>query len=398
MTNRNREYFRNYLADLPRTYLPLTRKICYRTLPQLILPESRVTAFDMTFDHISNAITHELYDAIAASFTNIAEKLEMKEVDRNGIDQVLNELKKTKIKKKKIQEIEIDYIKQLTERALAFKPSLQDHNRENNKPSGTFDSDVDGLCIDTLHDIYNIHRCFLFTNYRLIEYPQAKFLNDFQNNKYFSKYKANSVFSHMIKSIESNQIPSIDLFPQYIIDDDMYTIWNIFFATSHLSEKIRNSNIVDVQVFSLKVVVIPNRVVSVYDPLITFPHSISDINYYLKEQQCESLVKPFFLPLKHSGRLISAMMSILMALEFVDGVGSLIIIVDRRRRISDILYAVIPPDSKKNQFSELDSNYFLSLKFNINFNQTQNGIKCHLFYGCNSNSYTRFYPEHLTSI
>eukprot|EP01084_Bolivina_argentea_P021080 39153_1 len=173
----------------------------------------------------------------------------------------------------------------------------------------------------------------------------------------------------MIQSIQANKIPSIDLFPQYIIDDDIYTIWNIFFTTSHLVNKLRNSNkrnTVNMQVFSLKVVVIPNRVVSVYDPQIIFEDSIGDINWYLKEKQCTSLVKPFFLPLKQSEQL-SAMMCILMPLEFVDGVDSVIIIVDRS---SDILYAVIPPDSKKTKFSELYSNYFLSLKFNISFKQT----------------------------
>eukprot|EP01084_Bolivina_argentea_P230418 388680_1 len=136
-------------------------------------------SFDMTFDDIANAIAHELYDKIAASFMNIVNKLQVLNVNRNNIDHVLNELEKKKLKKKKIQKIEIACIKQLTERALTFKPSLPVswNNRtikdRNNEGYGdAFDKKVDGLCINTLHDIYNVHSCFLFTNYQQKQYPQ----------------------------------------------------------------------------------------------------------------------------------------------------------------------------------------------------------------------------------
>ncbi len=81
----------------------------------------------------------------------------------------------------------------------------------------------------------------------------------------------------------------------------MYAICNIFFTISHLVDKLCNSNkinTVEIPVFSLKI--------------------------------------------------------ILRALEFVQGIDSLIIIVDRK---SSVVYVAIPPDSMKTVFPELDSNY-----------------------------------------
>eukprot|EP01084_Bolivina_argentea_P087931 158752_1 len=167
----------------------------------------------------------------------------------------------------------------------------------------------------------------------------------------------------MIKCIESHLIPSIDLFPQYIIDDDMYDIWNIFFATSYLVNKLRNSRKIS-QSFSLKVVVIPIRVVSIYNPHITFEYNIADINSYLKQQLCQPLMKSFVLPVK--SECLSTMNSVFAAVD-VEGIDSIIMVIDRRYR--NIVHVAMPLYSKKKQLTELDSNYFISLKFTMNFKQ-----------------------------
>eukprot|EP01084_Bolivina_argentea_P072978 132458_1 len=112
----------------------LTRSRGYKTLPHLrqsstpqAYPTNRTRY--TTFDRISNAIAHELYDKIAESLMDIVNKSDVwtmfSKVNRNIIDQVLDELKKKKIKKKRIRKIEMDYIKRLTDRALTYQPYLK---------------------------------------------------------------------------------------------------------------------------------------------------------------------------------------------------------------------------------------------------------------------------------
>eukprot|EP01084_Bolivina_argentea_P159400 277613_1 len=93
-------------------------------------------AFDMTFHSISNAIAHELYDKIAASFMGVVKHLQILKVNKSNILQVINELKKRRVKKKKIRAIEIAYIKQLAERALTFQSFVQGFTDWNNQIAG----------------------------------------------------------------------------------------------------------------------------------------------------------------------------------------------------------------------------------------------------------------------
>eukprot|EP01084_Bolivina_argentea_P253502 425847_1 len=56
---------------------------------------------------------------------------------------------------------------------------------------------------------------------------------------------------------------------------------------------------------------------------------------------------------------------------------------------------MITSNDSLNKLHELDENYFISLQFRI---LQKNIVRCHLFYGTNTNCRMRFYPEHLTTI
>eukprot|EP01083_Nonionella_stella_P116757 347243_1 len=81
------------------------------------------------------------------------------------------------------------------------------------------DPQYDGLTFNVLNDIYNVHKCFLFANYRFKHYDVHQFVTDIQNCNLDHRIK------QCIEAVEiEDDIATIDLYPTYIIDDDMYTI------------------------------------------------------------------------------------------------------------------------------------------------------------------------------
>eukprot|EP01083_Nonionella_stella_P047346 126718_1 len=94
--------------------------------------------------------------------------------------------------------------------------------------NGDIDETRNGLSFNLLRDIYNVHKCFLFANYHSIHYGTAQFANDIQNCKHF-----NSSTRQHIDSIAGD---TIDLYPSYIIDDDMYAIGKYFFSATHTQD------------------------------------------------------------------------------------------------------------------------------------------------------------------
>eukprot|EP01084_Bolivina_argentea_P238115 400054_1 len=336
--------------------------------------------FSLNWQHISNAIKHELYDTIASSFMDVVKnnKKEYSLLTYDNINYVLDTLKVVK----NIKPNEIYYINQLiNSRAKQFKPlknttdqSVMD-DREYDETmtqfNGCIHTDFPDLNIQLLYDIYNVHNYILFVEYQFQQYDeimlehQIHMKNLIPNNKHF----------------DLNEVPKINLYPKYIINDNMYDIWNYFFDTSHLVHKLRQIH----DDFTLKITVIPKNVISVSDKHM-FSYHTEDIDIYLEtetptsfEQVCRQLSNETPQQIK--------------------------IIVDRRQsdqNHEDKIY--IPShDTLEEVFHELDKNYFMSLLFtvssaNINDYSNTNIVRCHLFYGLGSMQRMRFYPEHLTSI
>eukprot|EP01083_Nonionella_stella_P025328 69750_1 len=149
--------------------------------------------------------------------------------------------------------------------------------------SEAIDPQCDGLSIELLHDIYNAHKCFLFANYHFEHYDVTQFAQHIQNctrlNDNITKYVENASIANRITST------TINLYPSYVIDDDMYKIWKYFFSASHLvHNEMQNNN-----GFSLRMYVIPKRVICIYDNDIIIPFGIDDIATYLESKQMNAV-------------------------------------------------------------------------------------------------------------
>eukprot|EP01084_Bolivina_argentea_P159521 277810_1 len=106
----------------------------------------------------------------------------------------------------------------------------------------------------TFWDVYNVHNCFLFSNYKFTNYEEPIFRDN---------VKSKAHLSFIPKTIST-----VNLYPQYIIDDDMYSTWCFFSNMSLIVDNIRN----DVKKqFTLHAFVIPTCIVSIYDGTIQYP-------------------------------------------------------------------------------------------------------------------------------
>eukprot|EP01084_Bolivina_argentea_P279320 477519_1 len=355
------------------------------------------------WDYIYNAISHLLHNKIATSFIGIKNEKGYKRTTKNNITAILKTLQVTAQEKK--------YIRKIIPKAKYTFRSIKTSTEGGLQPkynSGRFlqvdgrDIDVKfhGLNVDTLYDIHNIHNCFLFSKYQFSEYKIKTFSNDITNNIYFNFYKVDTPFILTVKSlIKPTKIPEIDLFPQYIIDDDICDVWNYFFAASSLvRELIENKkSTIHNALFSLKVCIIPRKVISVYDPAIIFEYNkINNINVYLKSKK---LIwnKPA-TKIGHASNMLTIYDAFKAQMDVIakkhSEITSILIIVDRRFESITKIYTVVL-NNGFNKLSELDKNYCISLQFSI---LKRNVVRCHLFYGVNNINRIRFFPELLTTI
>eukprot|EP01084_Bolivina_argentea_P238116 400055_1 len=366
--------------------------------------------FSLNWQHISNAIKHELYDTIASSFMDVVKnnKKEYSLLTYDNINYVLDTLKVVK----NIKPNEIYYINQLiNSRAKQFKPlknttdqSVMD-DREYDETmtqfNGCIHTDFPDLNIQLLYDIYNVHNIFKFTNYQFAKYTKDQFIHDVEKNHYFEKQKSAKTFIAAIDSVREH-LPTVRLFPQYVIDDDMYSVWNYFFATSYLVNKLltlKNKQF-NRDKFNVKITIIPNRVVSIYDENVQFRFN-GDINEVIQSTKLQFIQSSLSVSdSKNQEKIKQQLEAQLEAIIFRDeqkiSFEQLQIIVDRRRNVSqdiDTLY-INASKIEQDELCELHRHYFMSLSFSI---QREN-VRCYLYYGLNKSEHIRFFPEYLVSV
>ena len=72
-----------------------------------------------------------------------------------------------------------------------------------------------------------MHNAFLFANYQFTSYDKETVIERIKSNETISPYET----YQMVEFIEQ-KISVMSLYPQYVIDDNMYQIWNYFFGMS----------------------------------------------------------------------------------------------------------------------------------------------------------------------
>eukprot|EP01083_Nonionella_stella_P312259 1116261_1 len=185
--------------------------------------------------HIANALNHELYDKISSTFLVIVNGNKRFQ-NMNQIDELLEELKN----ERHIHQHEINYIRQLIERATHFYSKNHGTPKPNDKQmtidmGHITDATSDGLCFDLLCDIYNVHKCFLFANYQFKHYDVNEFADHIEQCKHLNPQTKQYIAGIALE----DHITTLNLYPSHIIDDDMYQICKYWFCASRIVHKQR---------------------------------------------------------------------------------------------------------------------------------------------------------------
>eukprot|EP01084_Bolivina_argentea_P033967 62828_1 len=346
----------------------------------------------LTWNDISNAIKHELSEQIAASFIEIvsSKSAAQKQVSNTSdlTEQLLDKLKRTK----KTSKNEIDYIRQVIQRAIKSQSKKRGYSKQLSQSSFVSIGTNNKLSVSLLNDIYSVHNAFLFANYQFQQYSKQQFIQDITNNNYLKHKQIN------IPQITQQNTNSINLFPQFIIADDMYEIWQLFFGASFFVNKIIAHMHHSYSQFTLKMVVIPTKVISIYQTKI-FSHSVLDVGHYFYWNK---------IGIDYNLHTLSSLLchdvssELETQFKIIKGrqktITDLLVVIDRRstnlHRNKNDIYITAPNTDLNELCPELNQNYFISLQFTVDRYRS----KCHLFYGLNQSQRMRFYPEHLLSV
>eukprot|EP01084_Bolivina_argentea_P095219 171200_1 len=345
------------------------------------------TSFKLTWQHISNAIAHELYDKLASQIMVITQKDNIKDehiFNPGKVDIMFKQLQH----KLNIDTKEIDYINGLIERAKVFEPLSASKNVHPNKEEKNVAKKQS--TINRLFDIYSTHNCFLFGNYHFTTYSQSEFMDDLKDCKYIDMDP-----NYYISSLKSN---IIDLYPKYIIDDDMFIICRYFFAASYVVHKLTEINGLSAK-FALNIFIMCRRIVSIYDNNITYSsdiNSLCDHNYIIRKG-CVPYSQLILAPDDYTNAVSIGQMieNHILALQNIPGgKRNFAIIIDRRNSVTDNVDKLyVTAFDKEHLFNDLLGNYTLALQFHSHINTI-----CHFYYGEFAADRIRFYPEYLTTI
>ena len=136
-----------------------------------------------------------------------------------------------------------------------------------------------GLTINLLQDIYDVHRCFIFTNYHFIHYSLEKYINNINQNGFLSKQFTSKYF----KNVKFDD--SFPFNPYYIINDDMFRIITYFHGISLFVNNIRTKikyNDDDINNFKLTFFVIAKSIKCVFGDDIAYNYNIGKITQYFR--------------------------------------------------------------------------------------------------------------------
>eukprot|EP01084_Bolivina_argentea_P187017 322237_1 len=348
--------------------------------------EKRVT-FRINWTHIANCVQHYMYPKLANTIRAIINDTEKATGlhDVNNIDKLVDILKA----QRHLTIEETTYLYKLHERAMQFKARATYIYRAPAEQS----SMNKGLNHNVLQDIYDVHRQFRFSNYHFDEYSLIQFRNDIiqAGNHYLSA----DVVKSCVSNIEFQK--RMNFYPNYIINDDMFAISGYIFAVSEYVHCIRNNS----NNLKLNLVIIPKSINNVYDDSMLYQYKVTDIDGYL---HCKNIYDyqrcAFRFDVNVDQNDIIAAMKQQYDIEDIinENIKNIIILIDRRHKncSKDILYMF--SSKYMNHFSELYTNYFICIDFNIfsNINNIGNTVRVYFRYGINEK--LRFFPETLTSV
>eukprot|EP01084_Bolivina_argentea_P200141 342288_1 len=342
--------------------------------------------FQISWHHICNAVHHEMWPKLANIIRAIIRKADDKFKLNDLSDEYIDEFMKMLKNKRQLSIEEQQYLMALLARAKSFEIDAHSNVTFDISTDKTdFDINKQVLNQSLLQDIFDVHQWFIFSNFNFATYSIQDFHQDLQNCE---KHLRNLSFEKRC-----------DLYPEYLIEDDLYEIFDCNFAVSQYVNELKQNmkiNQKNKHRFHIKMIVIPKRISCIYDENISFNCSINSVEEYLVNKNVYNFYK---CPLKQHD--IKYWLELYYGIEDIntDQPSKLLIVVDRRRingHAFDNVY--LAPYGNHTDFSEFTQNYFIGFDYYISANNERNCNAISVYFRYGRNQMVRFYPEHLTTI
>eukprot|EP01084_Bolivina_argentea_P214726 364516_1 len=354
------------------------------------------TEFEMNWSKACNGISHEMWpklsSAVKAIIDHTKNNIELQKIDVPNIDKVINIL----AEKRFLAVEERTYLRLFLARAALFKPNTNTYQTQKNQ---VYTKDIyskkRNVSDDLLLDIFDVHRIYIFSNFNCKEYTVADFKNDMEK-------RDNGIIGDNLMDVSIRS--SLNLYPQYIVNDDIFRIFDYHFAVSAFVNELKNELYLETNsCFNIKCFVIPKTISCIYDEDLLLDCKIGTIEDYLSNRNltcfCKTITRLKTDAPKDIIDVVNHIKIHHCNLEDINSSKSrqLVIIFDRRSR-DDYDYLYVLQCDTINEHRELGFNYFVGFNFiicrNVFGNKNKNKVIAYFMYG--NNQKIRFYPEHLT--
>ena len=359
-----------------------------------------MNVYKMDWYKACNAIHHEMWPKLASAVTATIDKIGEPKIDKNKFKQedvkiVIDKL----VEERHLPTEERIYLQGVLQRASEFN---LDNTRNTKSPCiiGNTDKDfhikMKGLNESLLMDIYDVHSIFKYFIFNYKEYT----INDYKKD--IHKKRCMDVLGQkFIKQYIDTASFALryNLHNNYIVDDDMFRLFEYHFGVSLFVNKIKNHLFISYgQCFVVQSIVIPHSVSSIYTEKMKLNCDITHIENYFLERKLHNFCKTKLksnIP-KNSTYINDIIMNWFDIDEIKrECINKMMIIIDKRGA-KDLFYACTFQNNQ--QFLPLNGNYVIGFDFKVcqDSKGSKNKVITHFKYG--QDQLLRFFPEMLTTL
>ena len=197
--------------------------------------------------------------------------------------------------------------------------------------------------------------------------------------------------------MNDDRIRRLSLYPEWLIQDDLFQVLAVQFAVSLLvDEMARSEQIGDGVAMAIHSVVVPQSVVSLYDHSVEYECSIDDVEQYLSTEsvahfECVSMDKAVDDVVQIAATIHDPVHRAITALNTES--GAMFVVVDRRRRNQQRVYVVAVPTECA--FAELRMNHFVGLQYQVEAVKDGEDRRMRSWLHFGDGQSLRFFPEQL---
>ena len=249
--------------------------------------------------------------------------------------------------------------------------------------------------MNLLIDIYSVHKALSFGQFKFQNYTKKDFLRDI--GEAVQKAFRTVNFSPIIEA--RNGIFNLSFHPSYIINDDMFEVMACHFAVSSLVNQM-DRNLVKVNELTIRSVVVPEAVTSIYDMNIEHQSSIKQLEVYLKfiSPSKPHVCLQFESNINDVDAMTQTLWKITSFILEMHSDGDLVFVFDRKSAVKTV---TIFECNEYAKLSDLYQNYFIGFDFKVQWNRQDvclsrecpRRVRCWTAFG--NNQRIRFYPESL---